>query len=67
MTESATSVYYTNQLVLVAGIINGVHFQNHTKYKTALCLKNAEVNYVAADGTYVYHWALSRYCDKNIS
>jgi len=24
-------------------------------------------NTVAADGTYVYHWTLSRYYDKNIS
>ena len=67
MTESTTSFYYTNKLVLVVRKIIGIHCANHTKYKNTLCLKNTEVNYVAADGTYIYHWALSRYYDKTIS
>jgi len=67
MTESTTTVYYTNHLVLVARKIIDVRCENDTKYKNTLCSKNTEVNYVTADGTFIYHWALSRYYYKNIS
>jgi len=64
MTESTTSVYNTNHLVLVARKIIGVRCENQAKYKNILCLKNTEVSYVAADGTYVYLWVLSCFRTK---